>query len=322
MRQRAFVPIAGACARIRRIDRRAVLIGLGASLVSRIAIAASVPRIGILGDTPGRQWEAFRKAMADLGYVDGSTVEFESRYSHGISTRFTDLAAELVSSGVQIIVTEGGVATAAAKKATNSIPIVMTIVADPIGSGLVAGLAHPGGNVTGSTSLAFDLTAKQLQLLKELMPTLARVAFVWDPNQSFHYRAIQEVEPAAQALAVQLNMVEARTMDDIDQAFQRLSKSPDVAALILPSTMLDAQQAQLAEITRRANVPSLYNKNLFCQAGGLVCFGAKYSDFFTRAAFFVDKILKGAKPADLPIEQPTVFELSVNLAGAKPPKWT
>ena len=300
-----------------KFDRRAVLIGLGASLVSRIAIATSVPRIGILGDTPGRQWEAFRKAMAELGYVEGSTVEFESRYSHGISTRFNDLAAELASSGVQIIVTEGGVATAAAKKATDSIPIVMTIVADPIGSGLVAGLAHPGGNVTGSTSLAFDLTAKQLELLKELIPTLANVAFVWDPNQSFHHRAIQEVEPAAQALAVQLIMIEARTIDDIDHAFQRLSNKSGVAALILPSTTLDAQQAQLAEITRKANVPSLYNKNLFCQAGGLVCFGAKYSDFFTRAAFFVDKILKGAKPADLPIQQPTVFELTVNLAEAK-----
>jgi putative tryptophan/tyrosine transport system substrate-binding protein len=301
----------------KKFDRRAVLIGLGASLVPRIAIAALVPRIGILGDTPGRQWETFRKTMADLGYVEGSTVAFESRYSHGISTRFGDLAAELVSSGVQIIVTEGGVATAAAKKATDSIPIVMTIVADPVGSGLVAGLAHPGGNVTGSTSLAFDLTAKQLQLLKELIPALANVAFVWDPNQSFHYRAVQEVKPAAQALAVQLIMVEARTMDDIDRAFQRLSKNPGVAALILPSTTLDAQQAQLAEIARRANVPSLYNKGLFCQAGGLVCFGAKYSDFFTRAAFFVDKILKGTKPADLPIQQPTVFDLSVNLARAK-----
>jgi len=255
--------------------------------------------------------------MAELGYVQGSTVEFESRYSHGISTRFNDLAAELASSGVQIIVTEGGVATAAAKKATDSIPIVMTIVADPIGSGLVAGLAHPGGNVTGSTSLAFDLTAKQLELLKELIPTLVNVAFVWDPNQSFHHRAIQEVEPAAQALAVQLIMIEARTIEDIDHAFQRLSNKSGVAALILPSTTLDAQQAQLAEITRKANVPSLYNKNLFCQAGGLVCFGAKYSDFFTRAAFFVDKILKGAKPADLPIQQPTVFELTVNLAEAK-----
>nr|HET7859607.1 ABC transporter substrate-binding protein [Caldimonas sp.] len=298
--------------------RRQALLGLVAALIARPAPSAEpVRRIGILGDTPGAQWDAFRDALRDLGYVEGANVATESRYSLGESSRFVDLAAELVRSKVDIIVAEGGLATAAAKKATSSIPIVMTIVGDPVGSGLVASLSNPGGNVTGSTSLAFDLTAKQLQLLKELMPSLTNVVFLWNPNESFHARAIPHVESAARALGMKVVMVEARNLNEVDEAFRRLGATRPGAVLMLPSTNLDAQQGRTAALATRERLPALYNKSLFCRSGGLICYGARYLDFFRRAAVFVDRIFKGEKPANLPVQQPTVYDLVVNLQAAK-----
>jgi putative tryptophan/tyrosine transport system substrate-binding protein len=298
--------------------RRVFLIGVGATLAApRTVMGQAIRQIGILGDTPGAQWDVFRKALFGLGYVEGRNVTFVSRYSQGNSARFPELATELVSIGVEIIVVEGGVATSAAKNATSSIPIVMTIVGDPVGSGLVASLANPGGNVTGSTSLAFDLTAKQLQLLKELIPALTNVAFLWNPDESFHARAIPHVEVAAQALGLQVVMLETRNLLEIDAAFQKLERNSIGAVLMLPTTTLDAQQSQLGELAKKHRLPALYNKPLFCKAGGLVCFGARYFDFFQRAAAFVDSILKGAKPENLPVQQPTVYDLIVNLQTAK-----
>ena len=203
---------------------------------------------------------------------------------------------------VEVIVTEGGLATAAAKQATNSIPIVMTIVGDPVGSGLVASLAKPGGNVTGSTSLAFDLTAKQLQLLKELMPALTNVVFLWNPNESFHARAIPHVESAARALGIQVTMIEARNLDEMDAVSQKLGTTRPGAVLMLPSTALDAQQSRAAGLATRERLPALYNKSLVCKTGGLICYGARYFDFFQRAASFVDRILKGEKAENLPVQ--------------------
>jgi putative ABC transport system substrate-binding protein len=281
-----------------------------------MAIANPVRRIGILGDTPGPQWEVFRKALANLGYVEGNNVAFESRYSLGNSARFPELALELVQRSVEVIVAEGGLATAAAKKASRSIPIVMAIVGDPVGSGLVASLAKPGGNVTGLTSLAFDLTAKQLQLLKELMPGLTDVVFLWNPNESFHARAIPHVRSAASALGIRVVMVEARNMSEVDAAFRQLGTVRPGAVLMLPSTTLDAQQSRTAELATRERLPALYNKSLFCKGGGLICYGARYYDFFERSAAFVDSILKGAKPENLPVQQPTVYDLVVNVHAA------
>ena len=302
----------------RRLVRRRALLGLAVALAaSRRARAQAVRRIGILGDTPGPQWDAFRDALRELGYVEGTNIAFESRYSLGDSARFSELAAELVQRKVDVIVAEGGLATAAAKKASSSIPIVMTIVGDPVGSGLVASLSNPGGNVTGSTSLAFDLTAKQLQLLKELMPSLTNVAFLWNPNESFHARAIPHVESAARALGIQVAMVEARNMNELDAAFRRLGSSRPGAVLMLPSTTLDAQQSRTAALATRERLPALYNKSLFCRSGGLICYGARYLDFFRRAASFVDRILKGDKTENLPVQQPTVYDLVVNLRTAK-----
>lgn len=302
----------------RRGGRRRAVLGLGIALAAPWpACAAPVRRIGILGDTPGPQWDAFRDALRDLGYFEGSNITIESRYSLGDSARFPDLAAQLVQKKVDVIVAEGGLATAAAKKASNSIPIVMTIVGDPVGSGLVASLSNPGGNVTGSTSLAFDLTSKQLQLLKELMPSLMDVVFLWNPNESFHARAIPHVESAARALGVRVVMVEARNLNELDAVFRRLGSTRPGAVLMLPSTTLDAQQAWTAGLAAREHLPALYNKSLFCKAGGLICYGARYVDFFRRAASFVDRILKGDKPENLPVQQPTVYDLVVNVRTAK-----
>jgi len=298
--------------------RRTILLVVAAMFATTpIVMAQPLRRIGVLGDTPGPQWDVFRKALADLGYVEGSTVGFESRYSQGNGAQFPNLAAELVRSGVEVIVTEGGLATSAAKDATGSIPIVMTIVGDAVGSGLVVSLANPGGNVTGSTSLAFDLTAKQLQLLKELMPTLTSVIFLWNPEEPFHSRAIPHVEAAARALVIQINLVEARTLAEVDAVFQKLRTDNGRAVLMLPTTTRDAQQSEVADLATRNQLPVLYNKSQFCKAGGLICFGARYLDFFRRAAVFVDDILKGAKPENLPIQQPTTYDLVVNMRTAK-----
>ncbi|HSC65242.1 MAG TPA: ABC transporter substrate-binding protein [Caldimonas sp.] len=299
------------------IDRRSLL-SLGAALVVPWpASAEPVRRIGILGDTPGPQWDAFREAMRDLGYVEGTNIALLARYSLGDSSRFPDLAAELVHQRVDVIVAEGGLATAAAKKRTSSIPIVMTIVGDPVGSGLVESLSSPGGNVTGSTSLAFDLTAKQLQLLKELMPTLTNVVFLWNPNESFHARAIPHVQAAGRALEIRVLMMEATNLDELDDVFRRLGATRPGAVLMLPSTTLDAQQSRSAALATRERLPALYNKSVFCRAGGLICYGARYLDFFRRAAVFVDRIFKGEKPANLPVQQPTVYDLVINLKTAR-----
>jgi len=302
----------------RMLSVLALVIYIGADLVApSAAVAQTVRSIGILGDTPGPQWDVFRNALVDLGYLEGRNVAFVSRYSQGNSARFTELATELVKSGVEIIAVEGGVATRAAKDATSSIPIVMTIVGDPVGSGLVASLANPGGNITGSTSLAFDLTAKQLQLLKELLPALTSVAFVWNHEETFHARALPQVEAAARALNVPLVMLEARNLLELSAAFHRLEANRPGAVLILPTTSLDAQQSQIGELAIKHHLPALYNKPQFCKAGGLICFGARYFDFFQRAAIFVDKILNGAKPENLPVQQPTVYDLIINLRTAK-----
>jgi len=246
--------------------RRRQVLATGVALAAPCrARAAGVRRVGILGDTPGPQWNVFRKALANLGYVEGSNVAFESRFSLGDSARFPELAVDIVRSGVEVIVAEGGLATAAAKKSTRSIPIVMAIVGDPVGSGLVTSLAKPGGNVTGMTSLAFDLTAKQLH----------------------------------------------------DAAFQRLGAVRPGAVLMLPSTTLDAQQSRTADLATRERLPALYNKSDFCRKGGLICYGARYSDFFERSAAFVDDILKGARPENLPVQQPTIYDLVINLQAAK-----
>ncbi len=274
-------------------------------------------RIGILGDTLGPQWNAFRQELADLGWIEGKNVEMEWRWSEGTTARFPDLAGELVRLRVDVMVTEGGHATRAAKQATATIPIVMTIVADPVGIGLVASLARPGGNVTGSASTSPQLTPKQIELLKEVVPRLSRLSVLLDPGAQAHRVALREIEAAAPALRVKAQPVGARSADELESALSTIARQRPEGLLVLGTPIFDAQQRRIADFATKNRLPAVFNKPLFAEAGGLMAYGPRYADFFRRAATYVDKILKSAKPADLPVEQPTKFELVINLKTAK-----
>ena len=287
---------------------------LSAPLSSDAQRPAKIPRIGILGDTPGTQWETFRQGLRDLGYVEGQSIVMESRWSEGRAERFPDLAAELVHLKVDIIVTEGQTAGRAAKKATSTIPIVMAISGDPVGIGLVPNLARPGGNITGLSSLWPELAVKQMELLKEIVPRLTRLAILWNPAYPLHELALKEIETAARTLRVELQLVEARAANEFDNAFLTMTRARAGALIVHANPMFDAQQRWIADLAVKSGLPAVYNKSLFSEVGGLMAYGARYLDFFRRAATFVDKILKGAKAGDLPIEQPTRFELVINRA--------
>ncbi len=294
-----------------------LLTSLGAARSSHAQPTPRTPRVGILGDTSGPQWTAFRDGMRERGWIEGQSLELAWRWSEGTTDRLPALAAELVQLKVDVIVTEGGPATRAAKKATATIPIVMTIVADPVGTGLVASLARPGGNVTGSSSPSPQLTAKQIELLKEAVPRLSRLSVLWNPTSPAHPVALKEIEAAAAALRVSVQRVEARTAEELESAFAAITQQRPHGLLVLATPIFDAQQRRIADFAARSRLPAVFNKPLFAEAGGLMAYGARYADFFRHAATYVDKILNGAKPADLPVEQPARFELIINLRTAK-----
>jgi putative tryptophan/tyrosine transport system substrate-binding protein len=303
------------------MKRREFISVLGsATLAWPIAVRAQQPgevrRIGVLGETPGPQWKAFRQALGELGYADGQSIALEWRWAEGQRGRFPDLAAELVRLRMDVIVAEGSSAIRAAKTATSTIPIVMTIAGDPVGMGLVSSLNRPGGNITGSSSLSPELYSKQIELLKELVPELTRIGVLWTGNPEARL-ALKKIESAAEALGVHLHLVEAQREAELDSAFSVLTAARPAALLVVADPTFDSLQRQIADLAAKARLPAVYNKSLFAKAGGLLVYGAVYSEFFRRAAYYVDKILKGAKPADLPVEQPTKFELVINLKTAK-----
>ena len=300
------------------------LVGLLATfLLTTIFIAEaqqrpSLPVIGVLGAGPGPHWEALRQRLHELGHIEGQNVTFEYRWAHGKNELLPDHAAELVRMGAKVIVTEGTPAARAAKNATTSIPIVMAIVGDPVGSGLVASLAQPGGNITGLTSIAPDLVTKQVELLKESVIRPSPLAALWNPDNPLTGRLIlDQIEIAAKALRVQTQIFEAKRVDEFEKAFSKMAGDRANALLVVPDPTFDTQQKLLAELSIKKRLPAIYNKSVFAEAGGLLAYGAHYLDFFRRAATYVDKILKGAKTADLPVEQPTKFEFIVNLKTAK-----
>ena len=282
-----------------------------------------VPRVGyLLGGShsdPQRQrlLEAFRQGLRELGYVEGQNIAIESRWAEGKDDRFPALAADLVRSKVDVIVAGSGAATQAAQQATRTIPIVMSTVADPLGSGLVASLARPGGNVTGMTVMSPDVAGKQLELLKEVVPKLSRVALLTNPDNPSSARFVREAEAAARALGVRLQSLEARNPQEIDGAFAAMTRERAGALLILPDVIFLSQRRQMAELATKRRLPAVYGVREYAEAGGLMAYGANYIDLVRRAATFVDKILKGAKPGDLAVEQPTKFELVINLRTAK-----
>src|SRR5262245_9466108 len=289
----------------------AMLIALS---VSAQAQPKKIPRVGFLGFGNGNpaRFDAFRQGMQGLGYVDGKTVIIERRGGN----RLAELAAELVRLKVDVIVTGGSAATQAAKDATSTIPIVMAQDNDPVGSGFVASLAKPGGNITGLSGLSAEMNGKRLELLKEIVPKLSRLAVLGDSTIAGNKQALSGTEAAAAALRVQLQYENIHRPEDVDKVFRATSKDVD-AILFLNNPLFLSQRTHLADLAAKSRLPAMYDARDFVEAGGLISYGRDAVDLFKRAAVYVDKILKGAKPADLPVEQPMKFEFVINLTAAK-----
>jgi putative ABC transport system substrate-binding protein len=281
---------------------------------------ASLRRIGVLLGAlspESKEAQAFRQGLLDAGYSDGRDVVIEWRTASGDYARLPALAADLVQRKVDVIVVQSTPAAQAAQRATSTIPIVMATVADPIGSGLVANLAHPGGNITGLSTMVVELSAKRLQLLKEAIPRVARVAVLWNPDTSFHTKVVQDLKAAAPSLSIELNFVAARTPEEFGPAFSAVSRARAQALYVIEDSFFVNRRAMLIKLASKARLPAIYGFRLYVDDGGLMSYGANFADHLRRSAGYVDKILKGAKPGDLPIEQPTKFELVVNLKTAR-----
>jgi len=299
-----------------------VLLALGVTVEAQQP--KKVPRIGYLSaQDSAREFaraEAIRHALRELGYIEGQNIAIEYRYAEGKLDRFSELAAELVRLKVDIIVAAGGNRLVrAAKNSTKTIPIVMVgIGADPVEVGLIESLARPGGNVTGLTNLGPELGGKQLELLKEAVPKLARVAVLYDPTSPGNVLRVKEVLPvAARGLGLTLRSWEVRGTDGFEKVFAALNKQRPDGLYVLPGPLMNANQKRTISFALKSRLPSMYNTRESVDAGGLMSYGADIADSYRRVAYFVDKILKGAKPADLPVEQPTKFEFIINLKTAK-----
>jgi putative ABC transport system substrate-binding protein len=261
--------------------------------------------------------EAFRQGLRELGYVEGKNIVVEYRYAEGKQDRVRELADELARLKVDIVVSAGPTVTRAAKEATGTIPIVMTFDNDPVGNGFIASLARPGGNITGLSTLASDISSKQLELLKEIVPRLSRVSVLGTSTQPGNAQALREVEIAAGSFRFQLQYLDVRDPKDVEPAFRAARKGRAGAVLVMESPVFFSQRKQLADLAIRDRVPAVYPVGEYVEAGGLMTYGVHITDLYRRAAKYVDKILKGAKPADLPVEQPTKFELVINLKTAQ-----
>jgi putative tryptophan/tyrosine transport system substrate-binding protein len=280
-----------------------------------------VPRIGFLGGASASSYapriDAFRQGLNKLGYIEGKNITIEYRYADGKEDRLPVLAAELVGLNVDVIVTSGPQATRPAKEATATIPIVMAFDSDPVGNGFVASLARPGGNITGLSALSPELSGKQLELLKEIIPKLSRVAVLGNSNEPANPKTLREIELAAKAFGVQLQPLDVLGPKDIETAFRAATKRGANALLALASPVLSDHRTQIVDLALKSRLPAIYYRPEFVQAGGLMSYATSFTDLSHRAATYVAKILKGAKPADLPVEQPTKFEFVINLKAAK-----
>jgi putative ABC transport system substrate-binding protein len=309
------------------VQRRDFLIAIGAILVAPLAAeaqqAAKVARIGYLSPNLAASLhlrEAFRQGLRDLGYVEGRNVVLEYRDAEGKLERFPALVAELIALKVDVIVAPNTVGVLAARQATKTIPIVFAVTADPVGSGLVTSLARPGANVTGLSILAPELVGKRLELLIQVVTGVSRVAVLWQPGGLGDHTEkdmLTGAEVAARALGVRLQFVEARGPEEFDRAFSDMSSARASALTVLPSNMMNNERRSLVDLAAKNRLPTVYPWREGVDAGGLMAYGANLADLARRAATYVDKILKGAKPADLPVEQPTKFELVINLKTAK-----
>ena len=283
--------------------------------------AKKVPRIGFLTtvslSTISARIEAFREGLRELGYVEGKNIVIEWRSGEGKEDRLPALAAELVRLKVDIIITTGPIPTRSAKEATVTIPIVMGFDDDPVGSGFVASLARPGGNITGLATLAPEISGKQLELLKEVVPRLSRVAVFGTSTRPGNAQSLKETELAAGAFGVKLQFLDVLDPKDIETAFRAASKGRAEAVLVLGGPVTISHRTQIADLAAKNRLPAIYERAEFMDAGGLIFYGASITEMFRRAATYVDKILKGRKPADLPVEQPIKFAFIINLKAAK-----
>jgi len=290
-------------------------------LAAKAQTPAKVPRIGFLSSRSpaqsGPYIELFRQGLRELGYVEGQNIVIEYRFAEGRPERLPALAAELVRLKVDVIVTTAPPAPEAAKQATSTIPIVFATAVDPVANGLVASLARPGGNITGLANMSAEVVGKQLQLLKEVAPKVSRVAVLQNPNNHGHPVVLREAEGAARTLGLQLHIVPARTPSEIEAAFAAMRSQRAGGVLVLRDSVFFAQRTQIAALAAKSRLPAVYGFREDAEAGGLMAYGASLPHMYRRAATYVDKILKGAKPADLPVEQPTKFELVINLKTAK-----
>jgi ABC-type uncharacterized transport system substrate-binding protein len=304
---------------IRPLALCAMLFALGGS--AQAQPATKIPRIGYLNanfpSANPTRLEAFRQGLRELAYVEGSNIVIEWRFAEGKLDRIPALAAELVRLKVDIIVSSGPPSTRAAKKATATIPIVMGFDNDPVGNGFVASLARPGGNITGLASLAPELSGKRLELLKETIPKLSRVAVLGTSTSPGNAQSLKKTELAAGSMRVQLQYLDVLDPKDIETAFRAATKGRADGVLVLQTPIVNSQRKQVIELAVKSRLPVIYPQTEYTEAGGLMYYGTNTPDLFRRAATYVDKILKGAKPADLPVEQPTKFELIINLKAAK-----
>jgi putative ABC transport system substrate-binding protein len=296
-----------------------ILFGLFSSVAAQPP--AKIPKVGLLmpySPGPDSRIEAFRQGLRELGYLEGRSIVVEYRWADGKFDKLPELAAELIRSNVDVIVPAVTQASIAAKKATGTIPIVMVGVSDPVGSGLVNSLARPGTNVTGTSSMTAEIVGKQLELLKETLPKISPVAALWNPaNPVFQALQLREIDLAARTLGVHLQFVEARGPEEIDRAFAAISKAGTRAIIVLGDPVFISHRKRIADLATKRRLPAVSGTREHAEAGGLMAYGPSFPAMYRRTAYYVDKILKGAKPADLPIEQPTKFEFIINLRTAK-----
>ena len=300
--------------------RRFLLTALAGALAAPPSARAGIPRIGVLcavSPELAPHTNALREGLRDLGYIEGKNIVSEWRWAGANVTRFPELAAELVRLNVDVIVADNNPAIAATQKATKLIPIVMAVATDPVGLGFVSSLARPGGNITGLAYGGLNLVGKRLEMLKAIVPTLTSVSYLWDPSEPGRREHIKEVEEAAQVTGIAVHPTPVQRPNDLDAAFAAVAKDRAKAVLVGGSSMLYAQRTRIGDLSTRFRLATSCGATGYVTAGCLFGYSARFSDMFRRAAYFVDRILRGAKPADLPVEQPTTFELVINLKTAK-----
>jgi putative ABC transport system substrate-binding protein len=305
------------------VNRRAfvaVITGFLAAPLAAEAQQTKVYRVGLLGLGSAESsplFEELRQGLRERGWVEGQNIAFEERTTVGNYSRLPDVAAELVRLKVDVIVTWGTTSALAARKATGTIPIVTTAGSDPVETGLAASLARPGGNVTGLTNSGRELVGKRIELLKETLPGLSRIAVLWNPESRTQPLSLRDAEAAAKSLGLQVRPAEVRRPEDLEKAFASIAHKRPEALVLAPSNMFRAHRTRLVELAARHRLPATFSDRSFVETGGLMSYGPNEKAIFRQLANYVDKILKGAKPADLPIEQPTKFEMVINLKTAK-----